>query len=147
MGLGVRTFFDTTADLVFTSNATLATTGLTSPIAASQRQSFGLWIPFTVGATGGIRLQIVVPAGGVLFDIGGVVFNTVTPAEIPFEQQASAAFTNALAVAGDHFLKIWGTIVNGVTAGNIDVQMAQNTVDVLSLTVKRGAFMNVVTNN
>lgn len=146
MGLGVRTFFDTVADIAITSNATPATTGLTSPIAANQRQFLQWWVPFTVGATGGIRWQVTVPAGGVIFQLRGQIFNTVTPALIQFEQQASAVLSNALAVAGDHTLCIQATIVNGVTLGNVDLLIAQDTVDVLTLTVRRGSTLSVVTN-
>jgi hypothetical protein len=146
MGLGVRTFFDTTAASVITSNATPFTSGLTSPIPANQRQFLQWWVPFTVGATGGIRWQVTVPAGGVLFQLRGQIFNTVTPAVIQFEQQASAVLNNALAVAGDHTLCIQATIVNGATLGNVDLLIAQDTVDVLSLTVARGATLCVVAN-
>lgn len=142
--LGIRNFFTVAADIVVTSSAALVTTGLTSPIAANQTQKVRAWIPFSVGATGGLRLQIVVPAGGVLFEATIRLQDTVTPAVVVAEQQASAAFTNALAVAGDHWLEVEATIINGATAGNVDIQMAQNTSDVLSLTVKRGGSLDVV---
>lgn len=145
MSLGIRTCFTKTANQLFTSNATLATIGLLSAIAANQKQRLRIWIPFTVGATGGIRLQIIVPAGGTIFEATIRLQDTVTPAQVVAEQQASAAFTNALAVAGDHWLQVDALIENGVTAGSVDVQMAQNTVDVLSLTVKEAAWMEVTT--
>lgn len=142
--LGIRNYFQVGADIVVTSSVALVTTGLTSPIAASQTQKIRAWIPFTVGATGGVRAQIVVPAGGTLFEASIKLFNTVAPSLTTAEQQASAAFTNALANAGDHWLEIEATIVNGATAGNVDIQMAQNTSDVLSLTIKRGGSLDVV---
>lgn len=142
--IGIRTFFTVAADIVVTNSVALVTTGLTSPIAANQTQKIRAWIPFTVGATGGIRAQIVVPAGGTLFEATFRLTDTVTPATIPGEQQASAAFTNALAVAGDHWLEVEAIIINGATAGNVDIQMAQNTADALSLTVSRGGSMDVV---
>lgn len=145
MSVGIRTIYTKTANQLFTSNAVLATIGLVSPIAASQTQKIRVWVPFTVGATGGLQLQIVVPAGGVIFEGTINLYNPVTPSQITAEQQASAAFAAALAVAGDHWI-IWeGQIVNGLTAGNVDVQMCQNTSDALSLTVKRAATMEVVT--
>ena len=142
--IGLRTFFQVVADIVVTSSAALVTTGLTSPIAAGQSQKIRAWIPFTVGATGGVRLQIVVPAGGTVFEATIKLFNTVAPSLTTAEQQASAAFTNALANAGDHWLEVEAIIINGATAGNVDIQMAQNTSDVLSLTVSRGGSMDVV---
>lgn len=142
--IGIRTFYQVAADIVVTSSAALVTTGLTSPIAAGQSQKIRAWIPITVGATGGVRLQIVVPAGGTVFEATIKLFNTVAPSLTTAEQQASAAFTNALANAGDHWLEVEAMIVNGVTAGNVDIQMAQNTVDVLSLTISRGGSVDVV---
>lgn len=142
--LGIRTFFQVGADIVVTNSAALVTTGLTSPVAANQSQKIRAWIPITVGATGGVRAQIVVPAGGAVFEATIKLFNTVAPSLTTAEQQASAAFTNALANAGDHWLEIEAMIVNGATAGNIDIQMAQNTADALSLTISRGGSMDVV---
>ncbi len=142
--LGIRTFFQVAADIVVTNSAALVTSGLTSPVAANQSQKIRAWIPVTVGATGGVRAQIVVPAGGVVFEATIKLFNTVAPSLTTAEQQASAAFTNALANAGDHWLEIEAMIVNGATAGNIDIQLAQNTADALSLTVSRGGSLDVV---
>jgi len=142
--IGVRNFFRVVADIVVTNSAALVTTGLTSPIAANQSQKIRAWVPITVGATGGVRAQIVVPAGGVVFEASFKLFNTVAPSLTTAEQQASAAFTNALANAGDHWLEIEAMIVNGATAGNVDIQAAQNTADALSLTISRGGSMDVI---
>lgn len=143
--IGLRTAFRVVANIVRTSSAALVTTGLTSPIAAGQRQRFRAWVPFTVGATGGVRAQVVVPAGGVLFDVSIKLYNTVAPSLTTAFQAASAAFTNAAANAGTHWLEIEGAIENGVTAGNIDIQMGQNTSDALSLTILQNGWMEVTT--
>jgi len=144
MALGIKTFYLVNTPVVVASSVALVTTGLTSAIAANETQKIRAWIPLTVGATGGIRAQLVVPAGGVIFQATFTLFNTVAPSLTTGEQQVSAAFTNALANAGDHWLIIEATVVNGVTAGNVDVQVAQNTVDVLTLTIPRGGSMDVV---
>lgn len=144
--IGIANRFEVPLSIVVASSA-LVTTGLTSPIAANQRQKFRWWVPVTVGATGGLRAQIVVPAAGVIFEATFKLYNTVAPSLTTAEQQASAAFTNALANAGDHWLEIEAYIVNGVNAGNIDLQMGQNTTDALTLTVKRGGWLDVVKAN
>lgn len=141
--IGIRTFYQVAADIVVTSSVALVTTGLTSPVAANETQHIRAWIPVTVGATGGLRAQIVVPAGGTLFEATIALYNTVAPSLTTAIQAASAAFTNALANAGSHWLAIEGYILNGLTAGNIDIQMAQNTSDPLSLTILKGGFMDV----
>lgn len=142
--IGIRKFFNIAANIVVTNSAALVTTGLTSAIAANQTQKLRWWVPFTVGATGGVRAQIVVPAGGVLFNATIMLVNTVAPSITTAAQAASAAFTNAAANAGTHWLEIEATIVNGATAGNVDLQMAQNTADALSLTILRGGSCDVV---
>ncbi len=142
--IGLRTFFTIAADIVRTSSAALVTSGLTSPIAAGQTQKLRAWIPFTVGATGGIRAQIVVPAGGTIFLASITLNNTVAPSSTIATQAASAAFTNAAANAGTHWLLVEATIINGATAGNVDIQIGQNTSDALSLTVLKGGSMEVV---
>jgi hypothetical protein len=142
--IGLRTCYKVAANVVVTASAALVTTGLTSPIAASGKQKFRCWIPITVGATGGVRLQVVVPAGGTLFEVTIKLFDTITPGLTTAIQAASAAFTNALAQAGSHWMEVEGYIENGVTAGNIDIQMACNTA-ANALTVLKGGFMEVVT--
>lgn len=144
MALGVRTFFQILLAIVVTSSAALITTGLTSPIAAGQTQKLRWWVPFSVGATGGVRAQIAVPAGGAVFNATIILYNTVAPSITTAAQAASAAFTNALANAGTHWLLIEATIVNGANAGNVDLQMAQNTSDALSLTILRGGTCEVI---
>lgn len=140
--IGIRTFSNVAADVTFTSNATLGTVGLISPIAANQTQKIRAWIKITVGATGGVRSLVVVPAGGTLLSVSTKLYNTVAPSLTT--DVAATVFTNALANAGTHFLEIEAIIINGATAGNVDVQLAQNTVDVLTLTVLRGGSMDVV---
>jgi hypothetical protein len=146
--VGIKVAAKIITAVVITSNATLASVGsffglLAPEIAAGQTLKARWWIPFTVGATGGVRCQIVVPAGGVLFNATITLHNTVAPLITDAAQVASAAFTNALANAGTHWLEVEAEIVNGVNAGTVDLQIAQNTSDVLSLTVLRGAWCDV----
>lgn len=141
--IGIRTFFRVAADIPVAASVALVSTGLTSPIAAGQTQKFRAWIPITVGATGGVRLQVVVPAAGTLFLTTIKLFDTITPALTTAIQTASAAFTNALSQAGNHWLEVEGTIVNGVNAGNVDIQMACNTA-ANQLTILAGGSMDVV---
>jgi hypothetical protein len=142
--IGLRTVYKVGANIAVAASTALVTTGLTSPIAASGKQKFRCWIPITVGATGGVRLQVVVPAAGTLFIATIKLYDTITPGLTTAIQTASAAFTNALAQAGNHWLEVEGYIENGVNAGNIDIQMACNTA-ANQLTILKGGFMEVVT--
>lgn len=141
--IGIKTFYNVLTDIVTASDIVLTTTGLTSPIAAGERQKVKFWVPFTVGATGGVRAQVVVPAGGTSFLASIKLFNTVAPSLTTASQAASAVFTNAAANAGLHWLEIEVDVRNGATAGNVDLQMAQNTSDALSLTIEAGASAEV----
>jgi hypothetical protein len=144
--IGIKTFYSVAANVVFTSSATLATVGLTSPIAAGQRLKFRAWVPVTVGATGGVRYEVIGSAGVVI--TGGFIetvklFNTVAPLLTTASLTANAAFTNALANAGTHWLEIEGDFTNSGVAGTLDLQFAQNTTDANTLTVLKGATMDV----
>lgn len=142
--IGIITNTVKTADTAFTANIVPATVGLSTSIAANQTKKCRWWVPVTVGAAGGVRAIIAVPAGGTLFNATIKLFNTVAPSLTTAAQAASAAFTNALADAGTHWLEIEATIVNGATAGNIDLQMAQNTSDATPLTVLRGGSLQAI---
>lgn len=129
----------------FTSNVTLATVGLIAAIAANQTIKIRAWIPFTVGATGGFKCQLVVPAGSTAYNVTAELSNTVAPSTTLTALVATAAIGAAVANAGTHWILVEGTIVNGATAGNIDLQCAQNSSDVLTMTVLRGGVMECVT--
>lgn len=142
MSVGIRNVFIKTASQTFTADTTLASIGLTSPIAAGQTQCFRAWIPVTLAATGGVKVLVNVPAGGALYNVSVKLFNTVAPSLTTAMYQTSTTFANAAANAGDHWLEVEGEIVNGATAGNIDIQMAQNSA-ANTLVVLRGAKMEV----
>lgn len=150
-GKGIQNFFIKAADQVIAS-ATLVsialggttnpvTTGI--PIAAGQRLKVRYWVKFTVGATGGVRAQVLTPAATTNFQSTIRLNNTVAPSQTIATQQATAAFTNALANAGTHWLEIEVYVENGVNAGTIDLQMGQNTTDALTLTVIEGATADI----
>ena len=141
---GILNNYQVAAAVPFTSNVTLATIGLASPIAANQTQHFRAYVPFTIGATGGIRFSVVCGTASTVIKSWKIV-DTVTPSITPGQStNPNNTVTNALAVAGSHYLEIEGTITNGATAGTIDIQVAQNTSDVATLTFLKGGFMEVV---
>lgn len=132
------------AALVITSSAALVTSGLSTPIAAGKTKICKWWLPINVGATGGVRIQVAVPAAVTLFNCSIKLLNTVAPSQAVAMQVASAVFTNALANAGNHWIEVTAEVVNGVNAGTIDLQIAQNTSDALSLTLLQGANLSTL---
>lgn len=138
--IGIQNTFRTAADIVITSSTTLITSTLTLPVAANQIAHLKIFLQITVGATGGVRIQLVTPAAVTRFQSAIRLSNTVAPSSTLAVQAASAAFTNALANAGTHFLEMEADVVNGANAGSLDLQIAQNTSDPLSLTLLQGSF-------
>jgi len=130
------------ANVAIATSAALQTVGLSVPIAANQKFKIRAWVKFSVGATGGVRSLVSVPASGNLLSVSTRLTDSVTPATIP--SVVNTVFTNALAVAGTHWLEIEAEIENGAIAGNVDVQLAQNTSDANTLTVLQGSWVDVV---
>jgi hypothetical protein len=146
MGQGIRNSTVLAADLVLV-NDTFVTSGLQTPIAAGEKKKITWWLPITVGATGGAQVQIAAPAGGVSFVQSTTIFNFVAPAVTGSVIQAAAAVGAALANAGNHLIIVEATIENGATAGFVQLQIAQNTTDVLTATLIAGASQDAITVN
>jgi len=146
MSIGIVNFFPKTADqTVAASTALVNCTGLICPVAANQIVSMRIFLPFTLGASGGYKFQIIVPAGGVRFTNSYVVTDGVTAspgAIIAATQTSSAAFANALAVAGTHQLSCQFDFENGATAGDIILQFACNSA-ANSIIALAGGYMDV----
>lgn len=138
---GITNSYRVAADVPVASSVALVTTGLTATLAANQTMHFKVHLPFSVGAAGGIRVQPVIPAVPANYEASILLANTIAPSVTVAQQAASAAFTNAIANAGSHYMIIEGTVTNGATAGTLDIQFAQNTSDPAACTVLRGAWM------
>lgn len=142
MGIGVFNIVRQTAALAKT-NDVLADTELIIPIGANQSFSGEAFLPFTLaGAASGAKVQVTVPAAGVSYQLGYNIINgnsaTVVQSDIIV---ASAAFSNALANAADHFISFQISVLNGATAGNITIQFAQLVTDAAAATLLAGAWL------
>ena len=131
------------AQAVTNSTVLVDATGLSTSIAANQKVHIRFYLPFSVGAAGGLKFQIVGPAAPTNVQTGIVIFDTVTPAVISGQQTSSTAFSNALAVAGSHYGWVECDWNNGSTAGNIGLQIAQNSSNGTPFTLLQGAWMEV----
>lgn len=141
--LGIRNSFRVGTALPIT-NVTPISSGLLFPVAANQVVRGRIFLTFSVGAAGGCRFIFVVPAAGTSFNATFRLYDNVAPAMTGAVQTAAAAFTNALANAGNHNLEVEFDIVNGATAGNIDFQFAQNTNNATPITLFVGCEAEVV---
>jgi len=142
MSRGILNAYRMAAAVAVTNSTTPVTTTLQSPIAANQKQHLRVHLPFSTGAAGGIRLLVAVPAGGTGFRASYVLHNTGAPAVVNAMQVASGtAFTNAAANAANHFIEVEIDVENGVNAGVVDIQIAQNTADATPITALEGGWM------
>jgi hypothetical protein len=121
-------------------------TGMTFDVIAAQQAFAKFWLPFTLGATGGFRFNFVVPAAFTSFLATYAVIDTVTANTLFSDVQVTNAadFTNASAVAGEYILQITLSLTNGVNAGAVALQFAQNNSTANNITMLRGGYGEVV---
>lgn len=93
---------------------------------------------FTLGATGGFRFVADNAGNESNYNAQFAVVDEVTPARFADNQTVQAAFANASAVAGLYSINASGSVTNGTPGGVFSLQFAQNTADVLPITLKAG---------
>lgn len=98
---------------------------------------------FTLGATGGFRFLANAGAGVTAYNAQWTVEENTTPATLRSNQTAEAAFANASAVAATYALKAYGSVINGAAQQGFTLEFAQNTSDLLPITLKAGLFMKL----
>lgn len=120
-------------------------TPFTFNLPAGKRAFWRLSALFTLGATGGFRLRAnnsqSSAAGG--YNAQFVVEENTTPATLRNNQTAEADFANASAVAATYALKAYGSVTQGAVDGTVSLEFAQNTSDVLPITMLEGAQFEV----
>lgn len=126
---------------VVNSVVLVAVTSMVTPIAANERRKIVITGAFTLGATGGFRFNLAVPVGGVVYNVYWQVREETTPAVFEDIQVAAADFTNASAVASNYWLTMTANIINGSTAGNVQLQFAQNNATANAGTLLRGMMI------
>ena len=129
-----------------TTNIVLATLGLAVPTGPGARHHVKWWVPFTqVGVAAGSRFQLINPAAITSMVLSFFIWNLVTKAiDNAGLQVASAAFLGTGASAGNYLLQVECEVINGVNAGSLDLQFAQNVSDVGTLTMLAGSWVEDV---
>lgn len=146
--IGIRTIQEVAADIPVASSV-VPVVVLSTPVPAGSAASptkmkLKFWVPFSVGATGGIRALWSALAGVTVIKNTLRLNNTVAPAQtIALQTALNTAFTNALANAGNHWIEGELIIHNTGAAGVMSLNMAQNTSDALTLTIFQGGTMEV----
>lgn len=126
--IGIRTFLRQLVNQTVAASTTLvASTNLQFLLAANRTAHARFLVPFTLGATGGYKFQIINAQSSSAFLLSAIVTDATTPAfNSATVQTATAPFANALAVAGNHFLAADLDITQGATGGLISLQFACN---------------------
>lgn len=147
MALGIVNRFRLLANQPVTASIVLQTiTGFSYAVVAGQRIAYSARLILSVGAAGGVRLQLTGPAAPTLYNVSLLLANTVAPAVVSGMITAPAVLTNALANAGTHFVTLFGSVVPSV-AGTLELQFAQNSSDATPCTMIAGSYFEVVTLN
>lgn len=142
--IGIRTVIFVPAGVTTISNTVLApVTGLSQPVAANSQWYFRFWIPFSVGATGGVKFQVTAPAAPTIYLLSWQLFQPGAPGTLldTAVQVASAAFANAAAGALNDYMCAEMHFKNGSTAGAVALQFAQNSSVAATLTILQGGRM------
>lgn len=131
------------AQQVAASTALVDVTDFTVPVVAGATYRFYIHVPFTVGASGGFKFRLEIPAvtnyvnsqmawdgtGNVLFDAAVIT--------------AEADFANAAAVAANHVMTMQGELIPSA-AGVMKLQFACNSA-ANAIDLIRGAYFEVTT--
>ncbi len=143
--IGIRTVIFVPAGITTISSTvlTLVPTTLTQAVAPKSQWYFKFWIPFSVGATGGVKFQVVTPAAPSIYLLSWKLYQPGAPGTLldTAVQAASASFANAAAGALNDFMEAELHFVNGTTAGNVTLQFAQNSSVAAALTLLQGGRM------
>lgn len=135
-----------TSDQSVSSSTTLTDAeGLSFFLSANETYQFDLWAPFNLaGVVSGYKFQLSLPSGVVALTETSEILNGITASLVVVRVDATVTtFSGALASAGDHILRLQGTVENGSTAGLLKLQFAQNVSDSSAITIKRGSSLIV----
>lgn len=149
---GVQTVNVLTADQLVTSSVTpvtiqnSATDQFSFNLNAGKSLIWELHGIFTLGATGGFRFLAHSSSTPTLYNFDCTIRDLVTPATLTPATGGvltEAAFANASAVAGNYLIDAYG-FVKANAATVFSIQFAQNTSDVLSITLKAGMRFKII---
>lgn len=142
--IGIRTVSFVPAGVTTISNTTLATiTALSFATLAAKSWWLRFTIPFSTGATGGAKFQIIAPTVTSYLNTWAL-YLAGTPGTLADTavQSSSAAFANALAGAATHYMTATCFLTTSA-AGTIGLQFAQNSSVAATLTILPGGIMEV----
>jgi hypothetical protein len=115
---------------------------LAVPLGLGEVWIFEAWIGvFSSSATGDFKLSFTVPAGATIRWSGLGAGNTGTDHEVITSSGATDVYQITGSGGITDSIVIHGTVVNGLTAGNLQMQWAQNTSTSAAVVVQTGSYL------
>lgn len=111
---------------------------LSFAIGANEAWSFRFTVQATNNATPDIKFAVTSPAGAVCKVGMSEAENALSNANIGCGISLGAVPTTT----GTDMFEVYGTVVNGATAGNVTLQWAQNTANAAVTTVRAGSYLH-----
>jgi len=110
-----------------------------------ERAIFRIWLDLALEAEGDFKYKVTTPTNTVSYRARRVVseapIDGAVGEAIAFDVATSGtAETTIIAADGDSYVRLDGTITAGSTAGDVDIQVAQNTSHATASTVKFGSY-------
>ncbi len=132
------------SDQPVTSSTTLVNdSALVIPVAASATYDFDLQLfykGFTTGS-GDIKIAWSLPSGATLVGGGDFIANPLGVTQLFYTQATASIFSASNGTANPQPIRTWGTLVTSTTAGNMQLQWAQNTSSGTATTVMTGSVL------
>lgn len=122
-------------------------TSVTRPIVANGVYSFQARIPYTAGASGDLKIQIVGPANcalNILISGPALTTGTWTATAGNATDISGGVSLGSFEGGGTSWVFLEGILRNGATAGNVKLQFAQNTSNATNTTILAGAFEELI---
>lgn len=140
--IGIRTMSIIPTGVTATSNTVLAAVpGMTFAVLANTTWQLVFNIPLSTGGTGGAKFQIVAPSV-TFYLVNWALYLAGSPGTLADTavQTSSAAFSNALASAANHYMTATCCLKTSA-AGTIGLQFAQLSSNATPLTLLQGGVM------
>jgi len=120
-------------------------TPLSVSLGKYERLVFRVWLDFVVDADCDLKYKITTPSNTVSYRARRVsseapISGAVTEAAAWDAATSGTAETTIVAADGDSYVKLDGTITLGGTAGDVNIQVAQNTSNATASIVKFGSY-------
>lgn len=147
LSFGTNNYHNLATDQSVTSStAFVDITGAAASVVANGVYDFEMKLPYTAGATGDLKFQVVGPANCALnAEFGTPVLTTGTWTVIAGNSSDISSGVGTTAEGGGtSWVTIRGIIRNGATAGTVKAQFAQNTSNGTATTILGGAFIRLV---